>query len=421
MNAEQPFVVVITAPATGVGKSTLASNLAIYLKGLDEDLPVAYLPLDDSARPDKMFALGRSAGCSLADFNQAASVAELLCFGQFGVEYTAALPAGTASIAPQGLRDFFSCSAYPGVLLLDVGLRSPYWQAALWAADLVLVPVKDPASLAQLTALRRELKAGGGVERQLWLLPSQLGGLSQASAHLELEEFLRFAADERGFQVLNGSLPDETSVRDCAQGGAVLTRARRSRTHQQLRQLAELLLAERQSLAHLSVRLQRLISDGRLPARARRIEFCCPLCNQTVWAQSAHYLEAYPSRRRLLVHQDCLALLLVGTSAAAFQDGLGLMLLQPAVAAGGTAEQLRLQVIDSSGEPLETELLHPTAGSNWPALLSAVTGRQLAELYAEVILISAPQLAQELLTDGFSATFQQRRIQLRELCRAEKL
>ena len=41
----------------GVGKTTLATNLAIYLRALREDLPVAVVSLDDQRTVDRMFAL----------------------------------------------------------------------------------------------------------------------------------------------------------------------------------------------------------------------------------------------------------------------------------------------------------------------------------------------------------------------------
>ncbi len=44
-----PYIVTISSEKGGVGKTTLATNLAIYLKALHEDLPVTLLSFDNHA------------------------------------------------------------------------------------------------------------------------------------------------------------------------------------------------------------------------------------------------------------------------------------------------------------------------------------------------------------------------------------
>jgi len=55
MIGNPPFVVVVSSSANGVGKSTLAANLAVYLKALEENLPVAFLSFDEQSDPAIMF------------------------------------------------------------------------------------------------------------------------------------------------------------------------------------------------------------------------------------------------------------------------------------------------------------------------------------------------------------------------------
>ena len=50
----------------GVGKTTLANNLAVYARTVDSSLPVLVLGLDDSPGPDDMFALDDCRGMALA-------------------------------------------------------------------------------------------------------------------------------------------------------------------------------------------------------------------------------------------------------------------------------------------------------------------------------------------------------------------
>ncbi|MDD2338039.1 MAG: P-loop NTPase, partial [Geobacteraceae bacterium] len=52
-----PYVITISSEKGGVGKTTLAINLAIYLKALSEDLPVSVVSLDNHFTVDKMFSI----------------------------------------------------------------------------------------------------------------------------------------------------------------------------------------------------------------------------------------------------------------------------------------------------------------------------------------------------------------------------
>ncbi len=72
-----PYVVTISSEKGGVGKTTLATNLAIYLKAIDEDLPVTLLSFDNHLSVDRMFRIGRG--------RERATVRDLLT-GDHGVE-----------------------------------------------------------------------------------------------------------------------------------------------------------------------------------------------------------------------------------------------------------------------------------------------------------------------------------------------
>ena len=43
----RPFVVTVASEKGGVGKTTIATNLAVYLKALHEDLPVTIASFDN--------------------------------------------------------------------------------------------------------------------------------------------------------------------------------------------------------------------------------------------------------------------------------------------------------------------------------------------------------------------------------------
>ncbi|NIP49193.1 MAG: ParA family protein, partial [Gammaproteobacteria bacterium] len=43
----RPFVITVASEKGGVGKTTIATNLAVYLKALREDLPVTIASFDN--------------------------------------------------------------------------------------------------------------------------------------------------------------------------------------------------------------------------------------------------------------------------------------------------------------------------------------------------------------------------------------
>jgi cellulose biosynthesis protein BcsQ len=423
MIGRPPYVVVVTAPSRGVGKSTLAANLAVYLKALDEDLPVAYLPFDTQAGSAGMFHLGPLPGRALTGLRQGASFTDLLTFGEFGVEYFAPMTDAARVEPPEWLRKELARVDYPGVLLIDAGTAGPQLRAAIWAADLLLVPVKDPADLPAITHLQQELRSSGGRPDQLWLLPSQLGNVLFGAQSPDWQELLRFAAAERELQVVKEQFPADPQVhaQACRLGKSVLTRLPKSELHGQLRQLGELLLEQRRRQGSFPVRLRRWLADELLPARAARIDFRCPLCRQPVTWGKAQYLEGYPGRRRLLLHAGCVALLLGGRATRAFHGEPGLLLIQTGAAYSGGAEKLVLKQFDAAPELLGSEFFQPATGEGWADLLYAAAGRLPEELYAEQFLLSGPESVAAIVRRQWYHQFNRQRRELRRLCRRENI
>lgn len=421
MIASPPYVVVVAAPSSGVGKSTLASNLAVYLKGLAEDLPVAYVSSDAEAI-EAMFALPGACAGALSELSQDVSLSDLLSLGEFGVEFCYAGSA-VASDSPAWLRKNLFKADFDGVLILDLAKDHPSLPAALWSADLLLAPVKDPSVLGALVALRNQFLAGGGCKEQFWLLPSELGAEGRYQRPGQLPDFLRFAAGERDFQVLGETYCVDLQVHEMAAAKAkpVLTRAPQSQLHSQLKQLAELVLTQRQQQNNSAVRVKRCLSDGLLPARAKRVAPLCAVCRHGLLGAAVHYLESFPSRKRLLLHRSCLAGLLGGTEAAAFMPTAQALLVQPGAAHGGVAGDLRLAVMDPELELLSNELLPSVSTASWDDLLRRATGRHPAELYRELLLISSSVTTAEVFDPQWYKAFSTFRGRIREVCKEEKI
>jgi cellulose biosynthesis protein BcsQ len=82
------YIITIASEKGGVGKTTLATNLAVYLKGLAEDLPVTLFSFDNHFTVDQMFRLSKTIGNQhVGQLFSGSDPVSLLTDGQYGVNY----------------------------------------------------------------------------------------------------------------------------------------------------------------------------------------------------------------------------------------------------------------------------------------------------------------------------------------------
>lgn len=137
----------------GVGKTTLATNLAVYLRALREDRPVLIFGFDDQTTLDRMFDLGVTPPVGdIADGIREGSFARVARLGQYGVEYVPSsrdIPALKQLLQePDQLQRILLATNPSGTVVVDT--KSDFenlTQSAIRSSDLTIVVVKDQASL----------------------------------------------------------------------------------------------------------------------------------------------------------------------------------------------------------------------------------------------------------------------------------
>ncbi len=300
-----PKVITIACEKGGVGKTTIATNLAVYLKAMREDLPVTLFSFDNHFTVDRMLSIKKKPhDFSVQHLFDGVEVEKLVELGQYGVGFIPSsrrLDSGDAGI--DHLSNRLSESALGGIIIMDTRPTLDYFtKSALLASDMVIVPVKDLPSLNNIKGMTDFYEESGVKQPEILLLPSIVDGMVKFKNNtISMDQFLRFLATERDYTLLKASIPKSPKVESLNTNIAfevypVINHARSTQVHQGFASVTKEVLGKLDALttpkAWLSYRTTHFHAetenDRKYKQLIQSVVPYCPLCAEEITTPDFH-------------------------------------------------------------------------------------------------------------------------------------
>lgn len=248
-------ILAVASNKGGVGKTTLATNLAIYMRALEEEQPVCVVGLDDQGILDRMFSLrpGDIGDGNLKHGWAERSLDRVIQLGQYGVHYVPPPPDVALLKAraedPKTLRRILARTEWNGMFLLDTKADlEALTRNAVHAADRVLVPVADWASLEEAGKVFRMLERDRLPIERARVVFTLVDRRSRVDGGQPLYDAIREEVSRRGWPRYETAISRSPRVEALNSASArplsILHHARGTAVHAELRDLADELLRD---------------------------------------------------------------------------------------------------------------------------------------------------------------------------------
>ena len=324
-----PYVVTVSSEKGGVGKTTLATNLAIYLKALNEDLPVTLFSFDNHFSVDRMFRIGRGfPQGDILDMFQGDRPDVLVETGEYGVQF---IPSSKelAKIrhlltAPDTLGRILAKSSLEGIIIIDTRPDlDVFTQNALFTADRTIVPVKDAPSLENCKNLYDFFTQHNLSKRTLRILPCLVDSrIHYDGPFRNPYQLLKAYAINRGYRCLEGYIaksPKVESLNTNPEGKIypVLTHGRGTEVHVQLAHLARQIYLDAKDEKELRLQQLRHTMEGEeadrsenFQSRRDRVVPFCLACRKQLGtpgqvAVPGYYAETLDGKVAGYIEEEC--------------------------------------------------------------------------------------------------------------------